>query len=100
MSSVHDDELPILTSYRTGLGKVLMGYVNAIASKIPEARKIMLTVFLCNERAIKFYRSIGFEKDAFSPRPKRLRNGTLVEADYLIMSKSIERANSNEEAGE
>jgi len=71
-----------------------MEYIDLIASKIPRVRKIMLTVFLCNERAIKFYRSIGFDKDEYSPRPKRLRNGTLVEADYLIMSKAVSEANT------
>lgn len=68
-----------------------MGYLAVIASKIPEVQKIMLTVFLCNERAIKFYKDIGFDKDEYSPRPKRLRNGTLVEADYMIMSKAVSR---------
>lgn len=70
-----------------------MGYLEVIASKIPEVQKIMLTVFTCNERAVKFYKDISFDKDEYSPRPKRLRNGTLVEADYMIMSKPMSRRN-------
>lgn len=62
-----------------------------IAQKIPETAKVMLTVFTRNERAVKFYEKLGYVKDEFSPEPRILRNGTRVEAEYLILSKIITR---------
>lgn len=66
-----------------------MAFVESIASQIPGVVKVMLTVFLCNARALLFYKDLGYQKDEFSPKPKRLRNGSKIEADYMIMSKSI-----------
>jgi len=67
-----------------------MGYLQTIGSRIPEVRKVMLTVFTRNERGVKFYEKLGYEKDEFSPLPRVLRNGTEVEEDYLILSKAVE----------
>jgi ribosomal protein S18 acetylase RimI-like enzyme len=66
-----------------------MGLLNTIGNKIPETAKVMLTVFNSNQRGVRFYEKLGFTKDEFSPPPKILRNGTKVETEYVILSKSI-----------
>lgn len=71
-----------------GLGEVLMEKLEGIGRRIG-LEKAMLTVFKSNSRAVKFYTRIGYAEDEFSPRPRRLRNGTVKEADYLILSKSL-----------
>jgi RimJ/RimL family protein N-acetyltransferase len=68
-----------------------MGFLDTVASKIPEVEKVMLTCFLSNQKALQFYRKLGFTTDEYSPPPKSLRNGTKVEADYIIMSKRVRR---------
>lgn len=68
-----------------------MNLLESIGEKIPHTQKTMLTCFVSNERGVKFYERLGYEKDEFSPPPKILRNGTKVEADYVILSKSIQR---------
>lgn len=66
-----------------------MRHLEAIASKVPDVEKVMLTCFLSNQRALRFYEKLGYLKDEFSPPPKVLRNGTKVEVDYVILSKYI-----------
>lgn len=66
-----------------------MKYVESIAARVPKVTKVMLTVFVCNQRAVQFYQRLGYEKDEFSPPPRILRNGTKVEKEYLILSKQI-----------
>lgn len=68
-----------------------MEYVENVSVRIPDVTKVMLTVFVYNERAVQFYRRLGYEKDEFSPPPRILRNGTKVEKEYLILSKAIEK---------
>lgn len=96
----YEDEYPVVYCYEihlltalqgTGLGTHLMELLQAIGSNIPETSKVMLTVFTSNERGVKFYEKLSFTKDEFSPPPKVLRNGTNVEAEYVILSKSIKR---------
>lgn len=79
----------MLTGISTGLGTILMSHLGSVACRIPEIAKIMLTCFVSNIRGIRFYNKMGYAKDEFSPQPRRLRNGTLVEADYVIMSKAV-----------
>lgn len=67
-----------------------MNYVSIIATNIPTVCKIMLTCYTRNSKALRFYTKLGFEKDEFSPKPKNLRNGTKVEASYVILSKLID----------
>ena len=67
-----------------------MRQLEAIALKIPGTEKTMLTVFTRNERGVKFYTKLGYEI-YYSPPPKVLRNGTRVEAEYVIMDKAISR---------
>lgn len=75
----------------TGLAGLLMGYLDTIASNIEVVEKVMLTVFTCNTRAVKFYKHCHFEVDDISPRRRKLRNGVVKEPDYVIMSKRVER---------
>lgn len=76
----------------TGLAGLLMGFLDTVARNIEVVEKVMLTVFTCNTRAVKFYRHCGFEVDDISPRRRKLRNGIVKEPDYVIMSKRVERA--------
>ncbi|KAL4740681.1 acyl-CoA N-acyltransferase [Aspergillus similis] len=71
-----------------GLGEELIERFEKIGRRIG-LEKAMLTVFKSNNRAIKFYTRVGYAEDENSPRPRKLRNGTIKEADYLIMSKSL-----------
>ncbi|KAM7191147.1 Acyl-CoA N-acyltransferase [Naviculisporaceae sp. PSN 640] len=78
----------------TGLASQLMGFHAEIAQNLPPITKIMLTVFLANQRALKFYKKLGFEEDPISPGPRKLRFGKIVNPDYMIMSKRV-RANDD-----
>ena len=71
-----------------GLGKKLMGMLEEAGRRAGVA-KAMLTVFRRNVDAVGFYAGLGYEEDEYSPRPRKLRNGAVKEADYLIMSKSL-----------
>lgn len=81
----------MLTPNSSGLGKVLMQYLDVIGEKIPSTAKIMLTCFTRNICGVAFYQKIGYAEDEFSPPPKILRNGTKVPADYVILSKHVSR---------
>lgn len=76
----------------TGLAGLLMGFLDTVARNIEVVEKVMLTVFTCNTRAVKFYQHCGFGVDDISPRRRKLRNGVVKEPDYVIMSKRVERA--------
>lgn len=78
-----------LTSNSTGLGKMLMNFLDTVGRKIPNVEKVMLTCFLSNAKALQFYQKLGYETDEYSPPPKLLRNGTKIEADYVILSKEV-----------
>lgn len=71
-----------------GIGKSLMRCVEYIAHEVG-VEKIMLTVFISNNQAVKWYLNLGYNKDEFSPSPKRLRNGTVKEPAYVILSKVL-----------
>jgi RimJ/RimL family protein N-acetyltransferase len=66
-----------------------MQILGAVATKIPNTAKLMLTCFTSNQKAIKFYERLGYSKDDFSPAPKLLRNGTKIEPDYVILSRVL-----------
>lgn len=68
-----------------------MKHLEVIGEKIPETAKTMLTCFTCNVRGVRFYEKLGYEKDEYSPPAKKLRNGSKVEAEYVILSKAISR---------
>ncbi|KAF3069727.1 hypothetical protein GL218_07994 [Daldinia childiae] len=75
----------------TGLGKILMGFLENVAVNTPPVEKVMLTCFLSNQRAFTFYKKLGFEKDEISPEPRKLRFGKEFIPDYVIMSKAVKR---------
>lgn len=64
-----------------------MKLLEIIGANIPSTCKVMLTCFTRNQRGVNFYSKLGYEVDEFSPPAKVLRNGTKVEAEYVIMSK-------------
>lgn len=66
-----------------------MQLLDEIGARIRDTEKVMLTCFTSNARGVKFYEKLGYAKDEFSPPPKILRNGTKVEAEYIILSKKI-----------
>jgi ribosomal protein S18 acetylase RimI-like enzyme len=71
-----------------GLGEELMARFERVGAHIG-LEKAMLTVFKSNRRAMTFYERVGYTEDESSPRPRKLRNGTVKEADYMIMSKNL-----------
>ncbi|OAQ66931.1 GNAT family acetyltransferase Nat4 [Pochonia chlamydosporia 170] len=74
----------------TGLGKLLMGYLGAVAESIAGVEKVMLTCFVSNESARRFYEGLGFGVDEWSPGERKLR-GKRVVPDYMIMSRRVKR---------
>ena len=71
-----------------GAGKWMMRQAERIGRRAG-LEKTMLTVFRSNEAAIRFYKKLGYEKDKYSPEPRKLRGGKVKEADYLILSKNL-----------
>ena len=74
-----------------------MGYLMAAAENIPRVEKVMLTCFASNASGLRFYERLGFDKDDFSPRERKLRGGKTVKPDYVILSRRT--AAGREEAG-
>lgn len=77
-----------------------MSLLTNIARAIPGVEKAMLTCYTANEAALKFYRKLGYEKDEYSPEPKRLKGGKVLESDYVILSKRVERIGDGVEGKE
>ncbi|KAI1431267.1 acyl-CoA N-acyltransferase [Xylaria sp. CBS 124048] len=75
----------------TGLGTLLLSFLDRVAAHTPPIEKIMLTCFLRNQKAFSFYKALGYTEDPSSPAPKMLRNGRVVEPDYVILSKVVAR---------
>lgn len=71
-----------------GLGRRLMGFVEAVGQSVGVG-KAMLTVFRSNTRAVEWYDKLGYAEDEYSPGPRKLRNGTVKEPTYIIMSKKL-----------
>ena len=71
-----------------GVGKQLIGMMEEVGRKAGVA-KAMLTVFVENEGALKFYEKLGYEEDEFSPGPRKLRNGVVKNPTYIILSKAL-----------
>ncbi|KAI0861338.1 acyl-CoA N-acyltransferase [Xylaria cubensis] len=74
----------------TGLGRLLMSFLESVAAHTPPIKKVMLTCLLTNQKAFAFYKSMGFTQDPISPVPKKLRYGREFIPDYVIMSKTVE----------
>lgn len=71
-----------------GLGRLLISRMEDIGKAVG-LEKAMLTVFKSNTVARAFYEKGGYGVDENSPQPRRLRNGTIKEVDYLILSKML-----------
>ncbi|KAJ5949154.1 hypothetical protein N7454_000738 [Penicillium verhagenii] len=71
-----------------GLGGLLMSRMEEIGRSVG-VEKAMLTVFRSNVVACRFYEKGGYVVDEYSPQPRKLRNGTIKEFDYLILSKEL-----------
>lgn len=82
------------TAQGLGLGKQLMLTLEDIGRRIG-LEKAMLTVFKSNTKALRFYDRLGFAVDEYSPQTRKLRNGTVKEADYLILSKRLDNRTSS-----
>jgi hypothetical protein len=68
-----------------------------VAEKIAEnvaVEKVMLTCFLSNEHAHRFYKKRGYVADVCSPEDRRTRN-KVVKPDYVIMSKDVPGSSAN-----
>lgn len=72
----------------SGAGKTLMGIMEMVGKRA-EVAKAMLTVFVENKGALKFYEKLGYVRDEFSPAPRKLRNGVMKNPTYLVLSKSL-----------
>ena len=89
MEVVYCYEIHLSASARgKGLGKLLMDRMEGIGRRVG-LEKAMLTVFKSNTTAREFYRRGGYVVDEYSPKPRRLRNGTVKEFDYEILSKEL-----------
>lgn len=71
-----------------GLGGILMNRMEEIG-RLVGVEKAMLTVFKSNVAARRFYQKGGYVVDEYSPQPRKLRNGTIKEFDYEILSKRL-----------
>ncbi|KAL6613581.1 acyl-CoA N-acyltransferase [Neocallimastix sp. 'constans'] len=71
-----------------GIGRRLMN-IGEQWSKKYKMERLMLTVFLKNKDAIKFYEKLGFKPDEISPS-QCLSSEEAKEYDYEIMSKFVE----------
>lgn len=74
-----------------------MSLLASVARAIPGVEKTMLTCFTANEAALEFYGKLGYEKDEYSPEPKRLKSGKVLEGDYVILSRRVQRSGNEVE---
>ncbi|KAI7199051.1 hypothetical protein KC343_g811 [Hortaea werneckii] len=70
-----------------GNGKILMQTAMQVAKNLG-VEKVMLTCFLSNKKALRFYRKCGFRVDACSPEEKSTRK-TVLKPDYVILSRRV-----------
>ncbi len=77
-------ELQIRSTFQgRGLGRKLMDVLKVTATKL-KLQKVLLTCFTCNEAAMAFYKSIGFDIDEYSPSKSGFPQ------DYEILSFPIQ----------
>lgn len=77
-----------------GLGAHLMQLAEGIARNVG-VKKVMLTCFLSNAKALAFYHRRGYAVDACSPEARVTRRKT-VKTDYVIMSKDVPKRRCSE----
>lgn len=73
-----------------GLGRKMVELMEMIGGRVG-VEKAMLTVFRSNETALKAYSHWGYDVDEFSPEARKLRDGTVKEPTYIILSKGREK---------
>lgn len=71
-----------------GTGAWLMEMVEGVGKRAG-CQKAMLTVWRSNKGARRFYERLGWGEDKFSPSPRRMRGGRMMECEYVIMSKRL-----------
>lgn len=71
-----------------------MKHLMDVAESIPKVEKTMLTCFVSNASALQFYEKLGFTKDEYSPRERKLRGGKTVIPDYVILSRRTTRGDT------
>ena len=82
-------EIHLLAALRgSGVGTTLMRLIEGVAQRVG-VKKVMLTCFVSNAKAMEFYHKLGFAADPCSPGAKVTRTKR-VEADYVIMSKVVQ----------
>ncbi|KAL8686998.1 MAG: hypothetical protein Q9218_006708 [Villophora microphyllina] len=77
-----------------GIGRHLMGLME-VAGTRAGVEKSMLTVFVENQAAMRFYTKLGYSEDEYSPEPRKLRNGTTKMPTYVILSKSLQNGTTD-----
>lgn len=80
-----------------GFGRYLMSCFEEIGCRVG-VEKAMLTVFKSNTSALKFYEKLGYIEDDYSPKARLLRNGTVKEPSYVILSKTLPKDRELEES--
>ncbi|KAI4088676.1 MAG: hypothetical protein LQ348_003653 [Seirophora lacunosa] len=81
---------------RRGIGKHLMSLIEHAGSSAG-VEKSMLTVFVRNDAALRFYQKLGYTRDDYSPEPRTMRNGRSKMPTYTILSKSLQQWATDEE---
>ena len=82
---------------RQGFGNHLMSLMETVGMNAG-VEKSMLTVFVENDIALKFYKRLGYSKDDYSPERRKLRNGTVKMPTYAILSKSLQKWDIDDES--
>ncbi|KAL8935038.1 MAG: hypothetical protein Q9216_005611 [Gyalolechia sp. 2 TL-2023] len=82
-----------------GLGKHLMSLMEKAGSNAG-VEKSMLTVFVENEAAMRFYHKLGYTEDEYSPEPRKMRNGRVKMPTYVILSKPLQEWSTDDEGEE
>ena len=100
----YEDDHPVLYLYEIhlspslrgqGVGGQIMGMVEEAARK-GGVEKVMLTVFIKNQGARRFYEGLGYEVDEYSPHGRKVR-GRWVDTEYVILSKSVKKGSRDGE---
>ncbi|KAG0634584.1 GNAT family acetyltransferase Nat4 [Tuber brumale] len=71
-----------------GLGRILVEVMEGFGKRVG-VEKVMLTVFLENVDARRFYSRLGYVRDDFTPDDVVSRNGRVRKIGYEILSKGL-----------
>ncbi|CUS15334.1 unnamed protein product [Tuber aestivum] len=71
-----------------GLGRILVEVMEGFGKRVG-VEKVMLTVFLENEGARRFYSKLGYARDDFTPDDVVGRNGRVRKVGYEVLSKGL-----------